>query len=53
MKHTVKLFTIGMKQIAKDGMLAVMVPAPFLIGLFFKFAIPFINSILVREFSFS
>lgn len=53
MKHTVKLFTIGMKQIAKDGMLAVMVPAPFLIGLFFKFAIPFINTILVREFSFS
>lgn len=53
MKHTVRLFGIGLRQIAKDGMLAVMLPAPFLVGLFFKFVVPFINTILIREFSFS
>lgn len=53
MKHTIKLFQIGLKQISKDGMLLVMIPIPFLAGLFFKLAIPFINTILISEFSFS
>lgn len=53
MKHTVELFKIGLKQISKDGMLAVMIPAPFLVGLFFKFAIPIINTILINKLSFS
>lgn len=53
MKHTVKLFKIGLKQISKDGMLLVMVPAPVLTGIFFKFAIPYINTILITKFSFS
>ena len=53
MKHTMKLFEIGMKQVLKDGMLIALIPAPFLVGLFIKLAIPFINQILTKEFSFS
>ena len=30
-----------------------LIPAPFLVGLFIKLAIPFINQILTKEFSFS
>lgn len=53
MKQTIKLFQIGLKQITKDGMLFVLLPAPFLVGLVFKFAIPFANSIIVDKLSFS
>lgn len=53
MKHTIKLFEIGLRQIAKDGMLLVLLPAPVLAGIFFKFAIPVINDILTRKFFFS
>ena len=53
MKHTMKIFEIGMKQVLKDGMLIALIPAPFLVGLFIKLAIPFINQILTKEFSFS
>ena len=53
MKHTGKLFKIGLRQIAKDGMLLVLIPAPFLAGIFFKFAIPYINTILIKKFAFS
>lgn len=52
MKHTIKLFQIGLKQIAKDGMLLVLIPAPFFVGLFFKFAIPFLNQMLTADFQF-
>lgn len=53
MRHTMKLFEIGMKQISKDGMLLVMIPAPLLVGLFFKVTVPFINAILTSQFQFS
>jgi fluoroquinolone transport system permease protein len=53
MKQTMKLFQMGLKQITNDGMLLVLLPAPILIGLFFKFAIPFANGILEDSFSFS
>ena len=52
MRYTMKLFRIGLKQIRKDGMLLVMIPAPILIGMFFKYAIPFLNTILTNRFSF-
>nr|WP_308626000.1 hypothetical protein [uncultured Eisenbergiella sp.] len=52
MKHTRKLFEIGLKQIAQDGMLLILIAAPFLVGMFFRFVIPFINTILINEFSF-
>lgn len=53
MKQTLKLFQIGIKQISKDGMLLVLLPAPFLVGLIFKFVIPFANGILEDRLSFS
>ncbi|MBU3875978.1 hypothetical protein HGO97_009140 [Faecalicatena sp. AGMB00832] len=53
MRHTRKLFKIGLRQIQKDGMLLIMIPAPFLAGIFFRFAIPVLNQILVSKFSFS
>lgn len=53
MRHTMKLFEIGMKQISNDGMLLVMIPAPLLVGLFFKVTVPFINAILTSQFQFS
>lgn len=53
MKHTMKLFKIGLKQIVKDGMLLIMIPAPFLVGFFIKAVLPFINHILTTRFLFS
>lgn len=52
MRYTIQLFKIGLKQILKDGMLLVLIPAPFLVGLFFKFGIPYINQWLIQQFSF-
>lgn len=52
MKQTIKLFRIGLKQVAKDGMLLVLLPAPLLVGLTFKFAIPFADSMLSDKLSF-
>ena len=48
MKQTLKLFQIGLRQVLKDGMLLVLMPAPFLVGLIFKFAIPVVNIILEK-----
>lgn len=53
MKHIVKVFEIGLKQICKDGIFLVMLLAPFFIGIFFKLVIPMMNSIFITEFSFS
>ncbi|QNM06275.1 hypothetical protein [Qiania dongpingensis] len=53
MKQTMRLFKIGLKQISKDGMLIVLIPAPFLAGVFFKFVIPFLNHILTAKYQFS
>jgi fluoroquinolone transport system permease protein len=38
---------------SKDGMLLLLIFAPFLAGLAFKFALPFANGILSERFSFS
>lgn len=53
MRHTMKLFQIGLRQISKDGMLLVLIPAPFLVGLFLKLAVPFANQILTDRYAFS
>ena len=53
MKRTMKLFQIGLRQISRDGMLLVLLPAPFLIGLFLKLAVPLANRILTDQCSFS
>ncbi len=53
MRRTMRLFQIGLKQVTRDGMLLVLLPAPFLVGLIFKFGIPVINEITETQFSFS
>lgn len=53
MRQTIKLFQIGLKQITRDGMLFALVPAPVIIGLLFKLAIPFANRIVEEHLSFS
>lgn len=53
MKQTIKLFQIGLRQITEDGMLLVLLPTPFLVGLIFKFAVPFANGVLEDKLSFS
>lgn len=53
MKQTLKLFQIEMVQISKDGMLFVLLPAPLMIGILFKFVIPVVNNILGNKVSFS
>ena len=46
-----RLFTVGLKQIRRDGMLLFLLPAPFLIGMVFRFLLPWADRILRREFS--
>ncbi len=53
MRQTLRLFEIGLRQIKRDGMLLVLLPAPFLIAFLFKFGIPYLNSILEARFAFS
>lgn len=53
MKQIIKLFQIGLRQISRDGMLFVLVPAPVIIGLLFKLAVPYANKIVEESFSFS
>lgn len=53
MKGTMKLFQIGLRQITRDGILFALLPAPVLIGLVFKLAIPLVNSVVEEKLSFS
>lgn len=53
MRQTYKLFLIGLKQSSKDGMLIALLIAPFLLGILFKLGIPYANSILENQLSFS
>ena len=50
MRQTMRLFQIGMRQTARDGMLFALLPAPFLVGLIFKFALPLANGIMTDRF---
>lgn len=53
MNQTIKLFQIGLRQIMRDGMLFALIPAPVMIGLLFKLAIPFVNKAIEEKLSFS
>jgi len=53
MRQTIRLFKMGMRQITRDGMLFALLPAPFLLGLFVRFGVPFVDFLLQRELSFS
>lgn len=48
-----RIFKIGFRQILRDGMLLMLLPAPFLMGFVLKNIIPIIDSILVDKINFS
>ncbi len=50
---TFKVFKIGLRQIVRDGILVLILPAPILIGFLSKLGIPILNNILIEHFSFS
>lgn len=53
MKTTQCLFLLGLRQILRDGMLLVLLPAPFLAGLVLKLGVPLLETLLVARWSFS
>jgi fluoroquinolone transport system permease protein len=53
MQQTFRLFKMGLRQTTKDGMVFVMIPAPFLLGFVIKFGLPFVNQLLEKNLSFS
>ncbi len=53
MKQTMKVFQIGLKQVSKDGMLILLLPAPILMGIIFRYGIPAINLLLENKAAFS
>ena len=48
-----KIFLMGMGQVVRDGMLLLLLPAPFLMGAALRFILPPLDGILGREFNFS
>ena len=52
-RQMIKLFQIGLRQIATDGMLLVLLPAPCIIGLVFRFMLPYVNSVTMARLSIS
>lgn len=53
MKQTIRLFNMGLRQTSSDGMLLMLLPAPFLIGILVKWGMPFANQMTKQYFSFS
>lgn len=53
MKPAIRVFQMGLKQIARDGMLLVLLPLPFFVGAVFKFGVPPLNGLLTETWSFS
>lgn len=48
-----KIFSIGFRQILRDGMLFILLPAPFLLGAALRFILPYADGILSQELNFS
>ncbi len=53
MSAVMKLFFSGVRQIFRDGMLSILIPAPFLMGAALWFALPFADSLLLQEMDFT
>ena len=53
MNMSLKLFRIGMRQIMRDGMLLMLIPAPFLMGAALRVILPLADGLLSRELQFS
>lgn len=48
-----KLFWMGFRQIVRDGMLLILLPAPFLMGAALRLLLPFANTLTMREIGLS
>lgn len=53
MKAYIETFKFGFKQISRDTMLILMIIAPFLCGIVFKFLIPFLEGFISNKFGVS
>ena len=52
MRMVYPIFSIGLKQSRRDGMLLFLLPSPFIIGGVFRLILPWAEVVLRREFSF-
>lgn len=46
---SVKIFTIGFRQVLRDGMLLILIPAPFLMGAALRILVPLIDGFLQQQ----
>ena len=53
MRSTLTVFSIGFRIILRDAIMLVLIPAPFLVGIAFRFLLPWLNLILTKRFAFS
>ena len=53
MKASVTLFLIGFRQVIKDGILLILLPAPFLLGAILKMGLPIADCMVMTKFQFS
>lgn len=53
MQQTCKLFCFGMRQTVRDGVLLILVPAPFMMGAFVKWGMPLADRLAQQYFSFA
>jgi fluoroquinolone transport system permease protein len=52
MSAVLKLFSSGVRQVFRDGMLLLLLPAPFLMGAALRVILPFADGILAQSISF-
>jgi fluoroquinolone transport system permease protein len=53
MRKTLILLKMGLRQLFTDGMLVLLLLAPLMIGLVFRFGIPVLNTLLTEKLDFS
>ena len=50
MRATLKVFSIGFRVMLRDPIMLALIPAPFLVGVTFRFFLPIVNQFLVQHF---
>lgn len=53
MSAVFKIFNIGFRQIIRDGMLLLLIPAPFLMGAALRLLLPFVDEIMQQRLDFT
>lgn len=53
MNTSFKILQIGLLQTLRDGILLILLPAPFLLGVIMKIGIPIVNTILIEKLNFT